>query len=128
MNTSTFSKPHVVIVGAGHAGGRAAEALRGAGYKGRVTLIGSESYPPYERPPLSKELLAGAISHEKTFLRPAEYYAEAEIELKLGSTVAAIDRAAQRLELEAGGSIRYDTMTSRLMSLPSMVLNSRSSR
>lgn len=110
MNTSTFSKPHVVIVGAGHAGGRAAEALRSAGYKGRVTLIGSETYPPYERPPLSKELLAGAIPLEKTFLRPAEYYAEADIELKLGSTVAAIDRAAQRLELEAGGSIPYDTL------------------
>src|SRR5690242_15459009 len=84
--------------------------MRGAGFEGRVTLIGSESYPPYERPPLSKELLAGAIPHEKTFLRPTAYYAEAEIDLKLGSTVAAIDRAAQRLELEAGGSVPYDTL------------------
>jgi 3-phenylpropionate/trans-cinnamate dioxygenase ferredoxin reductase subunit len=101
---------HVVIVGAGHAGGRAAEALRSAGHNGRVTLIGSEAYPPYERPPLSKELLAGAIPHEKTFLRPASYYAEADIELNLGATVAAIDRAAQRLALGAGGTIPYDAL------------------
>jgi 3-phenylpropionate/trans-cinnamate dioxygenase ferredoxin reductase component len=102
--------PHVVIVGAGHAGGCAAHALRGAGHKGRITLIGSEAYPPYERPPLSKELLAGSIHHEKTFLRPASHYAEADIELKTGVTVAAIDRAAQRLALDAGGTIPYDAL------------------
>jgi 3-phenylpropionate/trans-cinnamate dioxygenase ferredoxin reductase component len=101
---------HVAIVGAGHAGGRAAEALRAAGHKGRITLIGSEAYPPYERPPLSKELLAGAIEHEKTFIRPANYYDEAGIELKLGATVAAIDRAAQRLALDGGGTIPYDAL------------------
>ena len=121
---SASSEPHVVILGAGHAGGRAAEALRGAGYKGHVTLVGSEAYPPYERPPLSKELLAGAISHEKTFLRPASYYPEAEIDLRLGCTVAAIDRAAQRLELEAGETIPYDRLLlttgarARLLTLP----------
>ena len=47
----------IVIVGAGHAGGRATQALRAAGFLGRVVLIGEEKYPPYERPPLSKELL-----------------------------------------------------------------------
>jgi len=104
------TEPHVVIIGAGHAGGRAAEALRSAAHKGRVTLIGSEAYPPYERPPLSKELLAGAIPHEKTFLRPASYYDETDIDLKLGATVAAIDRAAQRLALDAGGTIPYDAL------------------
>lgn len=107
---SPRSDQHVVIAGAGHAGGRAAEALRAAGHKGRVTLIGSEIYPPYERPPLSKELLAGAIPHEKTYLRPASYYAEADIGLKLSATVAAIDRKAQRLELADGGTIPYDTL------------------
>ena len=67
---------HIVIVGAGHAGGRAAEALRAAGHTGRVTLVGSEKHPPYERPPLSKELLAGAIEHAKTYLNPEAFYAE----------------------------------------------------
>ena len=104
------SEQHVVIVGAGHAGGCAAAALRAAGHKGRVTLIGSERYPPYERPPLSKELLAGAIPHEKTYLRPENYYAESGIELKLNATVAAIDRKAQRLNLVGGGTIPYDAL------------------
>jgi NADPH-dependent 2,4-dienoyl-CoA reductase/sulfur reductase-like enzyme len=107
---STPPDQHVVIAGAGHAGGRAAEALRAAGHKGRITLIGSERYPPYERPPLSKELLAGAIPHEKTYLRPASYYAESNIELKLGATVTTIDRKAQRIELTGGGTIPYDNL------------------
>ena len=104
------SDKHIVILGAGHAGGCAAAAFRTAGHKGRVTLIGSERHPPYERPPLSKELLAGAIPHEKTYLRPESFYAESEIELRLGTTVAAIDRKAQRLELADGGTIPYDTL------------------
>jgi 3-phenylpropionate/trans-cinnamate dioxygenase ferredoxin reductase component len=107
---TTPSDQHVVIAGAGHAGGRAAEALRAAGHKGRVTLIGSERYPPYERPPLSKELLAGAIPHEKTYLRPESYYAESGVELKLAATVIAIDRKTQRLELAGGGTIPYDSL------------------
>jgi len=104
------SEKHVVIVGAGHSGGVAAAALRAAGHKGRVTLIGSERYPPYERPPLSKELLAGAIPQEKTYLRPESFYAESDIALRLGVTVTAIDRRAQRLELADGETIPYDAL------------------
>jgi len=104
------SNPHAVIIGAGHAGGSAAAALRAAGHKGRITLVGSERYPPYERPPLSKELLAGAIPHEKTYLRPEPFYAENTIELKLGATAAAIDRKGQRIELAEGGTIPYDAL------------------
>ena len=108
--SANSSGHHIAIVGAGHAGGCAAGALRKAGHKGRITLIGSERHPPYERPPLSKELLFGAISHEKTYLQPAAYYAGAAIDLRLGTTVTAIDRTAQRLELEAGGTIPYDAL------------------
>jgi NADPH-dependent 2,4-dienoyl-CoA reductase/sulfur reductase-like enzyme len=104
------SEHHIVIVGAGHAGGCAAAAARAAGHKGPITLVGSESYPPYERPPLSKELLAGAIPHEKTFLRPEAFYAEAGIALRLRTTVAAIDRKAQRLEFESGETLPYDAL------------------
>lgn len=104
------SDQHIVIVGAGHAGGCAAAALRTAGHKGRITLIGSERYPPYERPPLSKELLAGAIPQEKTYLRPETYYAETDIDLKLGATAAAIDRKGQRIELEDGATVPYDAL------------------
>jgi 3-phenylpropionate/trans-cinnamate dioxygenase ferredoxin reductase subunit len=101
---------HIVIVGAGHAGGRAAEALRGSGFGGRVTLIGSERHPPYERPPLSKELLDGAIPVEKTHIRPASFYEEAGIALRLGMTVAGIDARARRLALADGTSEAYDTL------------------
>lgn len=105
-----MSDKHIVIVGAGHAGGRAAEALRAAGHQGRITLVGSERHPPYERPPLSKELLAGAIEHEKTYLNPESFYAEKDIALRLGATVRAIDREAQRIALDDGGTIPYDAL------------------
>jgi 3-phenylpropionate/trans-cinnamate dioxygenase ferredoxin reductase component len=104
------SAKHVVIVGAGHAGGRAAEALRAAGHTGRVTLVGTEKHPPYERPPLSKELLAGAIEHAKTYLNPEAFYAEKDIALRLGTTVGAIDRKGQRIELGDGDTIPYDAL------------------
>jgi NADPH-dependent 2,4-dienoyl-CoA reductase/sulfur reductase-like enzyme len=108
--TEGASDKHVVILGAGHAGGRAAEALRQAGHKGRVTLLGAERHPPYERPPLSKELLAGAIPHDKTYLHPASWYADQGIELKLGAKAVGIDRKAQRIALEAGDDVAYDAL------------------
>jgi 3-phenylpropionate/trans-cinnamate dioxygenase ferredoxin reductase component len=104
------SDKHIVIVGAGHAGGRAAEALRAAGHTGRVTLVGSEKHPPYERPPLSKELLAGAIEHAKTYLNPETFYTEKNIALRLGTMVGAIDRKGQRIELHDGDTIPYDAL------------------
>ncbi|MGH7091503.1 MAG: NAD(P)/FAD-dependent oxidoreductase, partial [Stellaceae bacterium] len=100
----------IVIAGAGHAGGRAAEALRAAGHKGRIPVIGSERHPPYERPPLSKEVLAGAMPVEKTYIRPAAWYAEQEIELKLGTKVEAIERGDQRLRLSDGTRLSYDAL------------------
>jgi NADPH-dependent 2,4-dienoyl-CoA reductase/sulfur reductase-like enzyme len=103
----TTSEDGIVIVGAGHAGGRAAEALRAAGFAGPVTLLGEERHPPYERPPLSKELLEGAVPVEKAYLHPASWYEEARIALRLGARVAAIDRGAQRVRLEDGTSLPY---------------------
>jgi len=100
----------IVIVGAGHAGGRAAEALRAAGHTGAVTLIGSELHPPYERPPLSKELLAGAVAVEKTYIRPMGWYAEQHIELRLGVDAVGIDRAARRVTLGDGATVPYDAL------------------
>jgi 3-phenylpropionate/trans-cinnamate dioxygenase ferredoxin reductase component len=104
------SDKHVVIVGAGHAGGRAAEALRAAGHTGRVTLVGTEKHPPYERPPLSKELLASAIEHAKTYINPEAFYTEKDIALRLGTTVGAIDRKNQRIELGNGETLPYDAL------------------
>jgi 3-phenylpropionate/trans-cinnamate dioxygenase ferredoxin reductase component len=112
----------IVIVGAGHAGGRAAEALRAAGHRGTITLIGAERHPPYERPPLSKELLAGAVAVEKTYIRPPDYYAGANIDLRLGNEAVAIDRGARQVRLADGSIVPYDalllTMGARARRLP----------
>jgi 3-phenylpropionate/trans-cinnamate dioxygenase ferredoxin reductase component len=101
---------HVVIVGGGHSGGTAASALRDAGHQGPVTIIGRENHPPYERPPLSKELLDSAVPVEKTYLRPAAWYEAQGIALKLGHIASAIDREAKRVQLEDGRAIPYDTL------------------
>jgi NADPH-dependent 2,4-dienoyl-CoA reductase/sulfur reductase-like enzyme len=106
----SFSQPHIVILGAGHSGGRAAEALRGAGYAGKVTLLGSERHPPYERPPLSKDLLAGAIEPERAYLKPLAWYEAAGIALRLGATAVEIDRSAHRLRLADGSTLPYDRL------------------
>jgi 3-phenylpropionate/trans-cinnamate dioxygenase ferredoxin reductase component len=104
------SNHHIVILGAGHAGGRAAEALRGAGFAGKLTLVGSESHPPYERPPLSKELLAGTCAVERTYLKPRAFYDEAGIALRLGTAAVEIERATQRVRLADGAALPYDSL------------------
>jgi 3-phenylpropionate/trans-cinnamate dioxygenase ferredoxin reductase component len=79
----------VVIVGAGLAGSRCAETLRAAGFEGRIVVFGDEPHAPYERPALSKELLAGAKHNVE--LRPIAFWEEREIELRLGERVASVD-------------------------------------
>ncbi len=101
---------NVVIIGAGHAGGRAAEAMRQAGFAGEIVLIGEEAHVPYERPPLSKELLIGEEGAEKVFLNPPAYYAENEIDLRLGTRAEAIDRDGRAVVLADGGRVGYDKL------------------
>ena len=101
---------HILILGAGHAGGVAAATLRQAGFAGKITLIGSDTHPPYERPPLSKEVLAGAAPVEKTYLRPLAFYADAGISLRLGETVVMINRKAQRVTLASVETVPYDAL------------------
>ena len=97
-----------VIVGAGECGARAAFALREKGFDGTVTLIGSETHLPYERPPLSKEaLVAGA--GPKLISEP-EKYAEAGIDVRSGRTVSAIDRARKRVLFSDGSAAAYDKL------------------
>lgn len=91
------------IVGGGLAGTRAAEALRGAGFGGRIVLIGAEPDLPYDRPPLSKDVLTGAMTPEQTVLRPADAWAADEIELLLGTRVDRLLPAERRLLLTEGG-------------------------
>ncbi len=101
---------NVVIVGAGHAGAAAAEALRREGHQGRIALIGGEQHLPYQRPPLSKKLLAGEQTLERGLIKSAGFYSEARIELRLGSAVAALDCAAAKLTLADGSGVDYDAL------------------
>ncbi|MFC0385653.1 NAD(P)/FAD-dependent oxidoreductase [Muricoccus vinaceus] len=98
----------VVVVGGGQAGGRAVEAMRGAGFTGPITLVGEEAEPPYERPALSKDMLLG--SDEIAWVRPADWYAQHGIALRLDTRVAAIDRAARSLRLEDGDALPYGAL------------------
>ncbi len=102
------TQTRVVIAGAGHAGGSAAAMLRQLGFEGSITLIGEEPIPPYERPPLSKAWLKGEASAESLALRPAEFYATANIDIRLSTSVTAIDRAAKTVSLGTGETVPYD--------------------
>lgn len=104
------SQPRVVIVGAGHAAGCAVGALHAAGFAGQIVMLGAEAHPPYERPPLSKELLAGSVEPHKTYLRPPEWYAAVGVDLRPRTEVMEIDRAAQRVVLSKGASVPYDIL------------------
>ncbi len=99
-----------VIVGAGLAGAKAAEALRTQGFTGRVVLIGAEADRPYDRPPLSKAYLQGTSEKDKIFLHPADWYAEHDVELRLDTRAAVIDRGAHEVVLDGGERIGYDKL------------------
>jgi 3-phenylpropionate/trans-cinnamate dioxygenase ferredoxin reductase subunit len=99
-----------VVVGAGQAGARAVEAMRAAGFAGRILLVGEEPHLPYERPPLSKQLLLGGAGPEAGQIHPAAFYAERGIELRLGAGVGAIEPAAGRIRLEDGATVPYDNL------------------
>ena len=99
-----------VIVGAGLAGAKAAEALREEGFQGRVVLIGEEGERPYERPPLSKGYLQGKSEKEKIYVHPEGWYAEHDIEVHHGSRVTSIDVAAHRVSHERGADLGYDKL------------------
>ena len=120
---------HIVIAGAGHAGGSAAAMLRQLGWLGAITLIGEEPIPPYQRPPLSKAWLKGEATAESLALRPAKFYPGATIDLRLGTRVIAVDRAAKTVMLSEGGKLAYDTLVlalgarARRLSLPGIELD-----
>ncbi|MCS6803081.1 MAG: FAD-dependent oxidoreductase [Chloroflexota bacterium] len=100
----------IVVVGANLAGGRAVETLRGEGFDGRVVLIGAERDRPYERPPLSKEYLAGAKERSALFLRPAHYYQDERIELILGVRAERLDAREKTVYLADGRAVPYDKL------------------
>ncbi len=100
---------HVVVVGASLAGLRTVEALRRRGYGGRITVLGAERELPYDRPPLSKDVLAGKWDPARTALRKPESYAELGAEWRLGAAATALDLAA-RAVLVGAARVPYDAL------------------
>ncbi len=99
----------IVVIGAGQAGSSLVAKLRGLGFEGALTLIGVESVPPYQRPPLSKKYLLGEMDLERLYLRPRSFYEEQGIDLRLGTRVDAIDRNAREVVI-GDARLGYDQL------------------
>jgi NADPH-dependent 2,4-dienoyl-CoA reductase/sulfur reductase-like enzyme len=99
-----------LIVGAGQAGRRCAEALRDLDPEAEILLLGEEAHAPYDRPPLSKAVLLGADPGNGLFVRSPEFYAEKRIALRTGTRVEALDLAAKQVVTTAGERIGYDSL------------------
>src|ERR1700761_8862621 len=92
----------LLIVGGGLAGAKAAEGAREGGFDGRIVLVAEEAHDPYERPPLSKEVLRGDKEPDSARVFESGYYGEHSIELMTGETIASIDAAGKRAQLRSG--------------------------
>ena len=98
----------IVIIGAGLAAAKAAIALREGGHEGAITIVGDEDHPPYERPPLSKDLLMGKSAFDDAIVEPADWYGEHDVRLITGRTVQSLDPAEHEVELDDGEVLSYD--------------------
>jgi 3-phenylpropionate/trans-cinnamate dioxygenase ferredoxin reductase component len=99
---------HIIIIGAGHAGGSACAYLRQYGYQGFITLIGQEPYPPYQRPPLSKAWLKGELEIDELYLKSDSFYKDNHIELRLDTTVEAVGAQRDTVHLSTGETLSFD--------------------
>lgn len=99
---------NVVIVGAGHGAGQVVASLRQKKFDGKVTLIGEEPWYPYQRPPLSKKFLAGELPAERLYFKPASFYDEPNISVRLGTRVVSIDRDNHQVTTAEAEQFDYD--------------------
>jgi 3-phenylpropionate/trans-cinnamate dioxygenase ferredoxin reductase component len=110
LQTATTPGTHadVIIVGGGHGGAQAALALRQNKFAGSILLIGRETEPPYERPPLSKEYLARDKTFERLYIRPPQFWADKQIEMRLGRSVETVHPGNRTVTLDDGSHVGYD--------------------
>jgi 3-phenylpropionate/trans-cinnamate dioxygenase ferredoxin reductase subunit len=104
---SAAASHDVLIVGSGHGGAQAAIALRQQGFAGTIAIAGAEPDPPYERPPLSKDYLAGEKAFERMLIRPLAFWAERGVELLPGRTVVEVEPEARRVRCADGSALGY---------------------
>ena len=110
-----------MIIGAGQAGAAMAAKLRALDHKGTITMVGDETAPPYQRPPLSKKYLMGEMEEARLYLRPEEFYAENDIDLRTGVSATAIDRGGRQVMLSDGTTLPYDKLALTTGSRPRML-------
>ena len=103
-----MSSRHIVVVGGGQAAAQAVQTLRQKKFDGRITLVGEEDLPPYQRPPLSKKYLAGELDRERLFLRPMRFYEKHGVELRLGVRAEELQPDDHRIRLDNGQTLDYD--------------------
>jgi 3-phenylpropionate/trans-cinnamate dioxygenase ferredoxin reductase subunit len=101
---------NIVIVGAGQAAAQAVDTMRRRGFEGSIVLVGDEPHEPYQRPPLSKDFLAGNLDAERLRVRPPRFYTDRRVDLELGTPVVAIDRDLRRIRLASGAWLPYDSL------------------
>jgi 3-phenylpropionate/trans-cinnamate dioxygenase ferredoxin reductase component len=111
----------IVIVGAGQAAAQAVDILRRKGFTGSLTVVGAEPHLPYQRPPLSKKYLAGALEQERLLLRPAHFYADHHVDVRLSRRAVHIDRAAMEIRLDDGAILGYDALLLATGSMPRQI-------
>lgn len=100
----------IVIAGAGHGAGQVVASLKQHEFDGRIVLIGDEPYLPYQRPPLSKKFLAGEMPPQRLYFKPASFYEDPHIEVRLETRVDRIDRDARKVVTSQGEEIVYDKL------------------
>ena len=100
----------IVIIGAGQGAGQAAASLRQQGYEGSVTMLGDEAFPPYQRPPLSKQYLSGELPLERVYVRAEKFYVDKEIDLRTNTRVSSLDVDAKTVTTESGETIEYEKL------------------
>ncbi|XAS66224.1 FAD-dependent oxidoreductase [Micrococcaceae bacterium Sec5.7] len=113
---------NIVIAGAGLAGATAARTLRAEGYTGRITLFGAEAHHPYLRPPLSKEYLLGKAAEDSVPVVPDGWYAENDVELRLGVPVTGVDPGSRTVRIGDGSSLKYSALLLATGSFPRHIL------
>ena len=101
---------HIVIAGGGQAAVQAVDTLRRKGFTGKLSMVGDEPWLPYQRPPLSKKYLAGALERERLLIRPAQFFPEHRIDAHLGRRVTAVAPREQHVRLDDGLVLPYDAL------------------